>query len=128
MKKQTRKKQRGASINTYSSAALVGDFGIGWYCAAKATLANLTKPIGANHAREDTRINAVCPGWTETAMAKSLSATPEAKELVASSTPMYRPATPEELAAVMLFLASEDASNVTGSGLLSNQQYHSLSD
>lgn len=99
MKKQTRKKQRGAIINTCSSA---------------------------DHARDDIRINAVCPGWTETAMAKSLSATPEVKELVASSTPMHRPATPEELAAVMLFLASEDASNVTGSGLFPNQQYHSL--
>jgi len=123
MKKQTHKKQRGAIINTISTAGLVGDTGLGTYCAAKAALANLTRAMGADHALDGIRINAVAPGWVDTPMATALSATPEVKELVASSTPMHRPAQPEELAAVMLFLASEDASFVTGAGKSSNAHW-----
>ena len=119
------KKKSGVIINTVSSAAFLGDYGIGCYCAAKAALANLTRAMGADHAKDGIRINAVAPGWTRTAMASALSATPETHELVASSTPMHRPGEPEELAAVMLFLASDDATNVTGSGqcLLSCSHY-----
>lgn len=115
-RKQVHKKQRGAIINTLSTAGLVGDKGLGCYCAASAALANLTRVMGADHALEGIRVNGVAPGWINTPMSASLSASPAVKELVANSTPMHRPAEPEEIAAVATFLASEDASYVTGAG------------
>ncbi|KAK7207662.1 hypothetical protein BZA70DRAFT_287012 [Myxozyma melibiosi] len=126
------KKKYGVIVNTVSSAGLIGDLGLGCYCAAKAALANLTRAMGADHAQEGIRINAVAPGWTRTAMTEALSATPEVHELVASTTPMHRPGEPEELAAVMMFLASDDASDVTGAvwnvdgGLLAVSRMQSL--
>lgn len=114
-----KKRGGGAIVNTISTSGLQGDFGLGCYCAAKAALANLTKAMGADHAKDKIRVNGVAPGWIDTPMAAALSATPQIKELVANSTPMHRPAQPEEIGAVAMFLASEDASFVTGSSLLS---------
>jgi meso-butanediol dehydrogenase/(S,S)-butanediol dehydrogenase/diacetyl reductase len=111
-----KKKQGGNIINTISTAGLIGDKGFACYCAVKAALANLTRAMAGDHAQHGIRINAVAPGWCDTAMATALSATPEIKEMVASSTPMHRPGTPAELAAVLMFLASDDASFVTGVG------------
>jgi len=105
----------GAIVNTLSTSALNGDVGLGAYCAAKAALGNLTRAMAADHAQQNIRINAVAPGWINTPMAAALSATPEVHALVAQSTPMRRPADPREIAAVATFLASDDASFVTGS-------------
>ncbi|KIX96490.1 uncharacterized protein Z520_07756 [Fonsecaea multimorphosa CBS 102226] len=117
MRNQEGKKQRGAIINTLSTSGLIGDKGLGAYCAAKAALANLTRAMGIDHAPEGIRVNGVAPGWINTPMSAALSATPAVHELVAGSTPMHRPAEPEEIAAVAMFLASEDASFVTGAGM-----------
>ncbi|EXJ83043.1 hypothetical protein A1O3_06860 [Capronia epimyces CBS 606.96] len=114
MKKHTEKKTRGVFVNTISSAGIYGDEGLGCYGAAKAALANLTHSMAADHALDGIRINAVAPGWTRTPMTAALSETPEIFEHVASAVPMHRPGEPEELAAVLMFLASEDASYVTG--------------
>ena len=116
MRKRTEKKTRGVIINTVSSAGLIGDEGLGCYSAAKAGLANLTRSMAADHALDGIRINAVAPGWTNTAMSAALSADPKTAEILASAIPMHRPGEPEELAAVMMFLASDDASYVTGVG------------
>jgi len=129
---EMKKRGGGAIVNTLSTAGLTGDFGLACYCSAKAALANLTRVMGADHATENVRVNAVAPGWIDTPMAAALSATPEIKALVASGTPMLRPAQPEEIAAVALFLASDDASYVTGTviaadgGLLSVSRMPSL--
>lgn len=114
---EMRKKGAGSIVNTISTSGLVGDKGLGCYCAAKAALANLTKAMGTDHAPEGIRVNAIAPGWIDTPMSVALSATPEVRELVASSTPMHRPGSPEEIAAVAMFLASEDATFVTGVGM-----------
>ncbi|EXJ79930.1 hypothetical protein A1O3_08215 [Capronia epimyces CBS 606.96] len=111
-----KKKKAGSIISTISTAGLTGDKGFACYCAVKAALANLTRAMAGDYAPYGIRVNAVAPGWTDTAMAAALKATPEIREMVASSTPLHRPGTPEELAAVMMFLASEDASFVTGAG------------
>jgi meso-butanediol dehydrogenase/(S,S)-butanediol dehydrogenase/diacetyl reductase len=114
----------GAIVNTLSTSGLNGDVGLGCYCAAKAALANLTRAMAADHALENVRINAIAPGWIDTPMAAALSATPEIRALVAHSTPMRRPADPREIASVAMFLASDDASFVTGSSMFSQQLHH----
>ncbi|RFU27292.1 hypothetical protein B7463_g9055, partial [Scytalidium lignicola] len=132
MKKHTEKKTRGVIINTVSSAGLIGDEGLGCYAAAKAGLANLTRSMAADHAPDGIRINAVAPGWTDTPMSGALAADPEIAKILSSAIPMDRPGHPDELAAVMLFLASDDASYVTGSvwnvdgGLLSISRMKNL--
>lgn len=116
MAKQTHKKTRGVIVNTSSSAGVIGDVGLGCYGAAKAAIANLSRAMAADHAGDNIRINCVAPGWTQTPMTTALERTPEVKALVAASTPRGQPGSPDELAAVMLFLTSEDAANVTGAG------------
>lgn len=116
MRKQTHKAERGCIINTVSTAGLVGDKGLAAYSAAKAALANLTRAMAADHAQEGIRINSIAPGWIDTPMAGALSATPDIRKLVEESTPLGRPATPDEIASCLMFLASDDASFVTGAG------------
>lgn len=116
MKTRTHKKTRGVIINTLSTAGLVGDEGLGAYSAAKAGLANLTRSMAGDHAADGIRINAIAPGWTRTPMTTAMSATPEVYEKVASSVPMHRPGEPDEVAAALMFLASDDASFITGAG------------
>lgn len=111
---EMRKRGGGSIVNTLSTCAFIGDAGLSCYGAAKAGLMNMTRAMAIDHAPDNIRVNAVAPGWIDTPMAKSLSATPEVRKLVAQSTPMARPADPSEIAAVGLFLASEDASFVTG--------------
>jgi meso-butanediol dehydrogenase/(S,S)-butanediol dehydrogenase/diacetyl reductase len=112
-----RTKGKGAIVNTVSTAGLVGDTGLGCYGSAKAALANLTRSMAVDHAHEGIRINAVAPGLIDTPATAVLNANPETKERVTSSTPMRRFADPREIAAVGMFLASDDASFVTGSGI-----------
>jgi meso-butanediol dehydrogenase/(S,S)-butanediol dehydrogenase/diacetyl reductase len=111
---EMRKRGGGVIINKASTCGLIGDYGLGCYAAVKAAVVNLTRAMAGDHALENIRVNAIVPGWMDTPMAAALSATPATRELVASSTPMHRPAQPEEVAAAALFLASEDASFITG--------------
>lgn len=113
---ELRKRGGGSIVNTASTCGLIGDFGLGCYAAAKAAIVNLTRSMAGDHARENIRVNAIVPGWMDTPMSAALSATPATHELVASSTPMHRPANPAEVAAAALFLASDDATFVTGIG------------
>jgi meso-butanediol dehydrogenase/(S,S)-butanediol dehydrogenase/diacetyl reductase len=108
------KRGGGSIINTASTCGLVGDFGLGCYTAVKASIINLTRSMAGDHAPDNIRVNAIVPGWMDTPLSTALSATPEVKKLVAASTAMKRPAQPEEVAAAALFLASDDASFVTG--------------
>ncbi|OCK80950.1 3-oxoacyl-reductase FabG [Lepidopterella palustris CBS 459.81] len=117
---EMRKRGGGAIVNTASTAGLIGDTGLGCYNAAKAALVNLTRAMGADHAREGIRINAIVPGWMDTPMTMAFKATKEAEEIVASSVPMHRAGQPEEVAAAALFLASEDASYITATTLIAD--------
>lgn len=123
---EMKKRGGGSIVNTLSSCAFVGDAGLSCYGAAKAGLMNMTRAMAIDYAPDNIRVNAVAPGWTNTPMAKSLSATPQVKKLVAASTPMARPADPSEIAAVGLFLASDDASFVTGASMFTLLQVSPL--
>jgi len=86
------------------------------YVTSKGGVTLFTKALAIDHARQGVRANALVPGATDTPMIRK-ALTPEALEALASSQPMGRLGRPEELAKAVLFLASDDASFVTGSAM-----------
>lgn len=111
----------GVIVNTASYAALVGFPGAAAYCASKAAIVNLTRTMALDHARENIRVNCICPGSVDTDMIHAAWRTygdvEEAARVWAAKHPMGRIATPQEIARVVLFLASEDASFITGAAV-----------
>jgi 2,3-dihydro-2,3-dihydroxybenzoate dehydrogenase len=112
---------QGPIVNVASYVGLVGFAGAAAYAASKAAIVNLTRTLALDHAREGIRANCVCPGSVDTDMIRSaLAATGDAVAAAkawASKHPLGRIATPEEVASVILFLASDDAGFVTGTAL-----------
>jgi meso-butanediol dehydrogenase/(S,S)-butanediol dehydrogenase/diacetyl reductase len=108
----------GAIVNTASISGLAGDYGLSAYNAAKGAVVNYTRAAALEVAREGIRINAVCPGPIETALAAPLLRRQEVASAYARSVPMGRVGRAEEVAAAAAFLASDDASYVTGAMLV----------
>jgi NAD(P)-dependent dehydrogenase (short-subunit alcohol dehydrogenase family) len=108
----------GAIINNASGWGLVGGNKAAAYCAAKGGVVLLTKAMAVDHSRQGIRVNCVCPGDVDTPMlvedARLRSMTWDAYLAEAADRPMGRIGYPEEVARAVLFLASEDASFVTG--------------
>jgi NAD(P)-dependent dehydrogenase (short-subunit alcohol dehydrogenase family) len=88
--------------------------GLDAYSASKAGVTGLVRVMAADYAREGVRVNGVFPGITETPMNHWWMDDPEARAAVAERIPLGRPARAEEVAAVVAFLASGEASYVTG--------------
>jgi meso-butanediol dehydrogenase / (S,S)-butanediol dehydrogenase / diacetyl reductase len=110
----------GVIVSTASTAGLVGDAGVAAYNASKAAVVNFTRHLTAEYAGRGIRANCVCPGWINTGFnAPIFAADPDLDEdeLVATTVPAARQASPEEVAAVVAFLASGDASYVYGHAL-----------
>jgi len=109
--------QKGAIVNIASDWALVGARNAVAYAVSKAAVAQLTRCMALDHASEGIRINAVCPGDTDTPMlAPGLSGDVRARALAAcgAAIPMGRVGTPEDVARVTAFLASDAAGYMTG--------------
>lgn len=92
------------------------------YATSKGGLLLLTKAMAKDHAADGVRINAICPGGVDTPMLAAGADevdedVDEFLEMVASFSPNERVATPEEIAALVLFLASDDASHITGTAI-----------
>jgi NAD(P)-dependent dehydrogenase (short-subunit alcohol dehydrogenase family) len=103
----------GAIVNVSSGAGLVGFAGLPAYVASKHGVLGLTKTAALEYARQGIRVNAVCPGMVRTPMlAGSLS--DEEIDKLGRRSPMGRVAEPEEIAAAIVHLASDEASYVTG--------------
>jgi NAD(P)-dependent dehydrogenase (short-subunit alcohol dehydrogenase family) len=105
----------GAVINTASAAGVVGIQGLSLYGAAKAGVVQMSKAAAMDYATRNIRINVVAPGTTWTGMVHGpLDSPPPPPEGPVFGTPMGRFGLPQEIAAGILFLASDDASFVTG--------------
>jgi meso-butanediol dehydrogenase/(S,S)-butanediol dehydrogenase/diacetyl reductase len=108
----------GAIVNTASISGLLGDYGLLPYSAAKGGVVNLTRTVALDHARDNIRVNCVCPGPIETPLLAPVMSVPVAMEQYRDCIPMGRVGRPEEVAAAVSFLASDDAAYITGIALV----------
>ncbi len=112
------KKRTGRIIHLSSVVAESGNPGQAVYSASKAALLGLTKTLAREYASRGITVNAVSPGFIATDMTSGLPE--EAKAAIVAQTPLGRIGTPEEVAAAVVFLASDEASYITGQVLRVN--------
>ena len=110
------KKRWGRIINISSVVGLIGNKGQANYAASKAGLIGLTKSMARELASRGITVNAIAPGFIETDMTNAL--TPEQREALAKQIPLERLGKPEDVAAAVLFLASDGAAYITGQVLV----------
>lgn len=112
---------RGSIINTGSVSGLFGDYGLGAYNALKAGVINLTRTTAIEYARKGIRCNAVCPGGIRTPpILKAIAASRDHGKAMEQAIPMGRYGEPIEIANVVLFLASDESSYVTGAYIVAD--------
>jgi NAD(P)-dependent dehydrogenase (short-subunit alcohol dehydrogenase family) len=108
----------GSIINTASVAGLTGMPNLGAYSASKGGVISLTRTLAVEYAKDKIRINCICPGAIDTPMLRRfIEASPDKKameEQLAAMHPLGRIGTPEDVANVAMFLASDESSFMTG--------------
>jgi meso-butanediol dehydrogenase / (S,S)-butanediol dehydrogenase / diacetyl reductase len=107
-------KTKGSLINVSSVSGLGGDWGLSSYNAAKGAVTNFTRSLALEYGSRGVRINAVAPSLTSTEATADLERSAEVMAAFRDRLPIGRAATPEEVAAVITFLASEDARFING--------------
>jgi meso-butanediol dehydrogenase/(S,S)-butanediol dehydrogenase/diacetyl reductase len=113
-----REQGRGAIVNVSSTAGLAGQSGLAAYASAKAALENLTRTAAVEAAPFGVRVNSLCPGVIATEGTLAAFGDAKLRRAMERQIPTGRFGTPEEVAAAALFLASDDASYVTGATLI----------
>ena len=106
------KKRRGRIISISSIVGLNGNAGQANYSSSKAGLIGLTKSTAKELGGRNITVNAIAPGFIDTDMTQQLS--DKVKDAMKAQIPMKRPGTPEDIANLALFLASDEASYITG--------------
>lgn len=106
------KKRAGRIINMASIVGIIGNVGQANYSASKAGLIALTKSSAKEFGSRGVTVNAVAPGYIATDMTETLPQ--EVKDSFLNNTPLKRPGTPEDIAGVVAFLASDEAAFITG--------------
>jgi 2-hydroxycyclohexanecarboxyl-CoA dehydrogenase len=111
----------GAIVNVVSDAAKVGSTGESVYSAAKGGVYSFTKSIAREMARYGIRVNSTCPGPTDTPLLDDVKETmPKVVAAIEKAVPMRKIATPEQQANAVVWLASDEASYITGQSLSVN--------
>ncbi len=108
----------GSIVNISSVNGIVSEPFLSVYSASKGAVVMLTKGVALDYAKQGIRCNAICPGWVDTpinyAHADMLGGLQHVYDTIDSFQPIGRPGRPEEIAHVALFLASDEASFMTG--------------
>jgi NAD(P)-dependent dehydrogenase (short-subunit alcohol dehydrogenase family) len=107
----------GSIVNVSSAYGSVGAAGASVYVASKHAVEGLTKSAALEVAGTGVRVNVVAPGTTDTGMLTRFTSTPENKAALVSTVPLKRLATPAEIARVIAFVASANASYMTGASI-----------
>ncbi len=109
----------GSIVHMSSTAGLVGETSIAAYCASKGGVLMLARQMALDYARQGVRVNVICPGWIDTPFNDPAVEAAGGKEALApyveQMVPMGRQGTPDEVADVVAFLASDEARLMTGS-------------
>ena len=109
----------GAIVNLASGAGLIAVPFLAPYCASKHGVLGLTKTAAVENAKTGVRINAICPGSTDTPMLRgAMAASPDLEKLILSSSPAGRLGRAEEVAEAAVWLCSDRASFVSGESML----------
>jgi 3-oxoacyl-[acyl-carrier protein] reductase len=110
------KKRSGRIINMASVVGIIGNKGQANYAASKAGLIALTKSVAKELGSRNILVNAIAPGFIETEMTDAM--TPEARSALNGLIPLERLGKPEDIAAMVVFLASDQAAYITGQVLV----------
>ena len=117
-----RRQGRGVVVNTASISGTAGDYGMSAYNAAKAGVINLTRSAALECAQDGIRVNCVCPGGIDTRVTQVLAGAraDEVRRAMAAVHPLGRMGEADEIANTILFLASDEASFITGASLVAD--------
>lgn len=119
------KYKTGSIVNLSSVTAQVG-MGLNSYTASKGSVRAITKAAAAEFGRKGVRVNAVFPGVIETPMTANLESSADQLKQINAMTPLGRLGKPEEVANAILFLASDEASYITGAELVIDGGYSAM--